>query len=216
MISKRTVSFCAYIQIIIRFSNKILIYFLTAKSKTKSTCESSPPLSTEPGYESVRPSQNDPGYEILHHQPLAGSKKPSSDYDPNYEVLKPNPTASLLNYCATGSDDGYAKVLEKPLDDLDALDGYSKIGNPTTSLTTKQPREHDYASISNNNNNIIKDKTPSDEALKTNNYESLTGSESDPNYESVQYTKKSGGEIVEEHYERLRGDKDNVGDFFQV
>lgn len=147
-------------------------------------------------------------------------KKPSSDYDPNYEVLKPNPTASTLNYCATGSDDGYAKVVEKPttsiLDDLDALDGYSKIGNPSASLTTK-PRENDYASISHNNNNIVENKTPSDEALKTNNYESLTGSESDPNYESVRYTtKKPGEEIVEEHYEKLRSDKENVGDFFQV
>lgn len=121
----------------------------------------------------------------------------------------------MLNYCAIGSDDGYAKVLEKPLDDLDALDGYSKIGSPSASLTTKA-KENDYASISNNNNNIVKDKTPSDEALKTNNYESLTGSESDPNYESVRYTKKSGEEIVEEHYEKLRSDKENVGDFFQV
>lgn len=129
--------------------------------------------------------------------------------------MKPNPTASVLNYCATGSDDGYAKVVEKPLDDLDALDGYSKIGNPTASLTTKL-KENDYASISNNNNNIVKDKAHGDEALKTNNYESLTGSESDPNYESMRYTKKSGEEVVEEHYEKLRSDKENVGDFFQV
>ncbi|KAL5284062.1 hypothetical protein ACFFRR_006376 [Megaselia abdita] len=187
-----------------------------AKSKVQPTFDSSPPLSNEPGYESVRPTQNDPGYETL-QQPSGSckvSKKPSSDYDPNYEVLKPNPTA--LNYCATGSDDGYAKVVEKPttLDDLDALDGYSKIGNPSAALTTK-PKENDYASIShNNNNNIVKDKSDkSDEALKTNNYESLTGSESDPNYESVRYTKKTE---EEEHYEKLRSEKENVGDFFQV
>uniref|UniRef100_T1GSV8 Uncharacterized protein n=1 Tax=Megaselia scalaris TaxID=36166 RepID=T1GSV8_MEGSC len=194
-----------------------------AKSSSQPTSSSPPSSSSEPGYESLRNNTNDPGYETVKQpgDPLKTTKKPSSDYDPNYEVLKPSTTSTVLDFCGTGSDDGYAKVVEKtPVDDLDALDGYSKIGTPSTALTCNR-KENDYASISNNNinnnnNNIVKNKTSSDEALKSNNYESLTGSESDPNYESVRYTKKCEDEITEEHYEKLRSEKEDVGDFFQV
>lgn len=230
---------------------------------------------SEPGYESL-PDQSsannsDPGYETLvKTNQNVSQRKTTSDYDPNYEVLHPT------KYCTTGSDDGYAKVLEKPRIDFDdMIDGYSKvkernnidedipgysrIGEPKTENNSKL---HDYASIAeaqkfkesitincNNNNNYEKNselyakhqqkppppplppnsfdkplnspstsqssaeqvliiKTSSDtpsttlsssshQLLPSSNYESLTGSDSDPNYESVRYLD------LENPYERL-------------
>ncbi|XP_055902673.1 serine-rich adhesin for platelets isoform X2 [Eupeodes corollae] len=244
-------------------------------------------LNNEPGYESL-PDQSsannsDPGYETLVKKSENQSqRKTTSDYDPNYEVLHPT------KYCTTGSDDGYAKVMEKPrLDFDDMIDGYSKvkernaidedipgysrIGEPKTEDTTKL---HDYASIAeaqkfkesitinctfNNNNNkydknselysklsqpppppppplppnsfekplispstsqssadqVLIIKTSSDtpsttlsssshQLLPSNNYESLTGSDSDPNYESVRYLD------LENPYERLQTESTNT------
>ncbi|XP_055848813.1 serine-rich adhesin for platelets isoform X2 [Episyrphus balteatus] len=239
----------------------------------------------EPGYESL-PDQSsannsDPGYETLVKTTENQSqRKTTSDYDPNYEVLHPT------KYCTTGSDDGYAKVMEKPRIDFDdMIDGYSKvkernnidedipgysrIGEPKTEDSTKL---HDYASIAeaqkfkesitincNNNNNYEKNselyskllqqqpppppfppnsfekpltspsttsqsssadqvliiKTSSDtptttlsssshQLLPSSNYESLTGSDSDPNYESVRYLD------LENPYERLNTESTNT------
>lgn len=252
-------------------------------------------LTNEPGYESL-PGQSsannsDPGYETLvKTSENESQRKTTSDYDPNYEVLHPT------KYCTTGSDDGYAKVLEKPRIDFDdMIDGYSKvkervtidedipgysrIGEPTIETISKL---HDYASIAeaqkfkesitinynnNNNNNsnnnknyekhsepysklsqpspppppppplppnsfekplispttsqsssadqVLIIKTNSDtptttlsssshQLLPSSNYESLTGSDSDPNYESVRYLD------LENPYERLNTESTNT------
>lgn len=255
-------------------------------------------LTNEPGYESL-PGQSsannsDPGYETLvKKNENEIQRKTTSDYDPNYEVLHPT------KYCTTGSDDGYAKVMEKPRIDFDdMIDGYSKvkernnidedipgysrIGEPIT--IENSTKLHDYASIAeaqkfkesialnsnsssiNNNNNkyeknsesyskllqqhqsppppppplpptsfekplnlnspstsqssnnvdqVLIIKTSSDtptmnhsssshQLLPSNNYESLTGSDSDPNYESVRYLD------LENPYERLNTESTNT------
>ncbi|XP_077297021.1 uncharacterized protein LOC143918824 isoform X2 [Arctopsyche grandis] len=114
----------------------------------------------EPGYESV-PSgpdsliSNDPGYEHIRR-----SERYTSDPDPNYEVLRSRnatpPYASIRNNKSQNNIPGYSVINKKP----------------------KVP-DHNW---SNNNENFGSEP----------NYESMphenpynTGSESDPNYESV-------------------------------
>lgn len=111
-------------------------------------------------------SSNDPGYETIlkpkiNSSLIDDSEKKSSDYDPNYEVLK-GPNISGIN-SAGGSDDGYAKVLEKKriTVDEDSIDGYSKVkgeeGDDEVQATTggystiadvkRTDANHNYASI---------------------------------------------------------------------
>ncbi|KAH8382998.1 hypothetical protein KR009_006184 [Drosophila setifemur] len=145
-------------------------------------------------------SNNDPGYEQLHPvPPTVEDEAKKSDYDPNYEVLKSR----------AHSDDGYAKVLEKKRPP-DAA-GYSTIPgadanhNYASILETKAAAETDhYARIAENATNLTSPTTSNSNSTTTSNsvslnsstvvtstsqYESLTGtgSETDPNYESVCY-----------------------------
>lgn len=177
-------------------------------------------------------SNNDPGYEQLQLHPVPAGEdeaKKSSDYDPNYEVLKSR----------AHSDDGYAKVLEKkrPPTAADAS-GYSTIPgadanhNYASILETKAAAEIDHyariaenaavtlASPSSTSNSVSLNSSTmaSNSTPLTSQYESLTGtgSETDPNYESVCYlttaatttsTSTSGG--VEPGYEPLQADQES-------
>lgn len=188
----------------------------------------SAPVSLEPGYETLPDNRTinaqivDPGYETL---------KRDSDYDPNYEVLRPKSerksrndgTSDLGVYPLDGH--GYARIAEKLNNNIedDASDIYSSI--PSTSVcdaagysTIKDPKE---------NGGIPKTLlTPN--LSKLSECSSLTGSDTDPNYESVRYLKN------ENPYERLQStspspiaenkqplvslekQKDTVTDYFQV
>ncbi|KAH8342152.1 hypothetical protein KR074_001656 [Drosophila pseudoananassae] len=186
----------------------------SASTKHYETIPNQPPKSTN--------SNNDPGYEQLHPiPPIVEDEAKKSDYDPNYEVLKSR----------AHSDDGYAKVLEKkrPPASADAA-GYSTIPgadanhNYASILETKAAAETDHyariaenaavtspttSSISTTNSVSLNSSTV---ATSTSQYESLTGtgSETDPNYESVCYltsgntaTTSSG---MEPAYEPLQAD----------
>lgn len=79
--------------------------------------------------------------------------------------------------------------------------GYSSISETRTTPSTDSNSsdvQMGYSSINKNNSS-------STTTTKTSNYESLTESESDPNYESVKYTN-----IKENPYERLHNEKSPV------
>ncbi|XP_063704704.1 uncharacterized protein LOC134834091 isoform X2 [Culicoides brevitarsis] len=202
-------------------------------------------IQEEPGYEILlQPSTVavDPGYEIL-------KQANNSDYDPNYEVLRPvdDGYARIMDKYRSQNDedddlgvsplDGYAKIGEKkqtninnnvvvaPVDDDATSNLYSSLTNPP------------YASLNEVKSNSIAQNTatPSTESftssennlLRPCDASSLTGSDTDPNYESVRYLK-----VTENPYERLHSEKTspvsvesgeksenaqkNVSDFFQV
>lgn len=194
---------------------------------------SAPASSLEAGYETLPDNRTtaDPGYETL---------KRDSDYDPNYEVLRPN------------SDDGYAKIQENSImHRLQNTDGYCslksvrKSRNETNDLGVYPLDGHGYARIAEKLNNNIEDdgsdiyssiKDPSNTIQengkvilsKLSECSSLTGSDTDPNYESVRYLSISAKKNSENPYERLQSDtspgpeiaaiekKDAVTDYFQV
>ncbi|XP_023035669.1 flocculation protein FLO11 isoform X2 [Drosophila willistoni] len=181
-------------------------------------------------------SSNDPGYEQLQpHSVVNENDTKKFDYDPNYEELKSR----------AHSDDGYAKVLEKKRPPGDTS-GYSTIPeadanhNYASILETKANAAMDidhYArisekAISNSSTSgshlaLTSPTSLTSSSLTTSNttpissqYESLTGtgSETDPNYESVCYlnttrttttttvTSTSSNDTLEHPYERLQTD----------
>lgn len=217
----------------------------TIPSKAAANSRMSVPVSLE--YESLPdnrgagptlagPGTGDPGYETL---------KRDSDYDPNYEVLRPNSDdgyakiqenavihrlqtdgyssiksvrklgESLGVYPLDGSH-GYARIAEKLNNNIedDGSDIYCSI--PSTSTPG-------YATIRDTMENGGNKKTSAATAAKLSECSSLTGSDTDPNYESVRYLSN------ENPYERLESSptpeepptaakppKDSVNDYFQV
>ncbi|XP_065723109.1 platelet binding protein GspB [Drosophila suzukii] len=191
-------------------------------------------------------SNNDPGYEQLqlHPVPAGEDEAKKSDYDPNYEVLKsrahsddgyakvlekkrPPATADASGYSTIPGADAnhnYASILETKA--AAETDHYARIaenavagtpGSGSSRLTLTSP-----SSTSNSvslNSSTVATSTP-----QSSQYESLTGtgSETDPNYESVCYlttaantatttttttTNTSSG--MEPGYELLQADQDS-------
>ncbi|KAH8243137.1 hypothetical protein KR032_004743 [Drosophila birchii] len=190
-------------------------------------------------------SNNDPGYEQLHLHPVPAGEdeaKKSSDYDPNYEVLKsrahsddgyakvlekkrPPTSADASGYSTIPGADAnhnYASILETKA--AAETDHYARIaenaaaagtpGSGSSRLTLTSP-----SSTSNSvslNSSTVATSTP-----QTSQYESLTGtgSETDPNYESVCYlttaatsattTTSTSPSGLEPGYEPLQADQES-------
>ncbi|KAH8288760.1 hypothetical protein KR054_009331 [Drosophila jambulina] len=190
-------------------------------------------------------SNNDPGYEQLHLHPVPAGEdeaKKSSDYDPNYEVLKsrahsddgyakvlekkrPPTSADASGYSTIPGADAnhnYASILETKA--AAETDHYARIaesaaaagtpGSGSSRLTLTSP-----SSTSNSvslNSSTVATSTP-----LTSQYESLTGtgSETDPNYESVCYlttaattattTTSTSPSGMEPGYETLQADQES-------
>ncbi|XP_017035822.1 platelet binding protein GspB isoform X1 [Drosophila kikkawai] len=186
-------------------------------------------------------SNNDPGYEQLHLHPVPAGEdeaKKSSDYDPNYEVLKsrahsddgyakvlekkrPPTSADASGYSTIPGADAnhnYASILETKA--AAETDHYARIaenavaagtpGSGSSRLTLASP-----SSTSNSvslNSSTVATSTP-----QTSQYESLTGtgSETDPNYESVCYlttattTTSTSPSGMEPGYEPLQAEQES-------
>ncbi|XP_052843246.1 serine-rich adhesin for platelets [Drosophila gunungcola] len=191
-------------------------------------------------------SNNDPGYEQLqlHPAPSGEDEAKKSDYDPNYEVLKsrahsddgyakvlekkrPPASADAAGYSTIPGADAnhnYASILETKA--AAETDHYARIaesavagtpGSGSSRLTLTSP-----SSTSNSlspNSSTVATSTP-----QSSQYESLTGtgSETDPNYESVCYlttaattvtttttTNSTSSGVMEPSYEPLQADQDS-------
>ncbi|KAM8706256.1 hypothetical protein ACLKA7_010519 [Drosophila subpalustris] len=220
-------------------------------------------------------SNNDPGYEQLQattHNHNTDDDAKKSDYDPNYEVLKSRAHsddgyAKVLEkkrpaVDAVDSSGGYSTI-----PGADANHNYASILETKAHLVAAVPNETDhYARIAENaastpgsssqpisplnSSSMVTSlsMTTSNSNVSTSQYESLTGtgSETDPNYESVCYlnattattattttntssnNSSSSNDNTEHAYERLESDNNTqtssplspeqllVDDYFQV
>ncbi|XP_020813517.1 flocculation protein FLO11 [Drosophila serrata] len=212
-------------------------HYETISNQPQSQPQLPPPLPSN--------TNNDPGYEQLQLHPVPAGEdeaKKSSDYDPNYEVLKsrahsddgyakvlekkrPPTSADASGYSTIPGADAnhnYASILETKA--AAETDHYARIaenataaetpGSGTSRLTLTSP-----SSTSNSvslNSSTVATSTP-----LTSQYESLTGtgSETDPNYESVCYlttaatsattTTSTSPSGLEPGYEPLQADQES-------
>lgn len=155
--------------------------------------------STEPGYASINgPSSilsSDPGYEVL-------KERAASELDPNYEELRGR--TSSVSDCG-----GYSRIQPKN----SATDGYSVVNKNSNSKSgTSSSYGSEIKDLSFDEPNY--ESMPSESAFE-HSYSALrsTGSESDPNYESVNHSdpnyesvKYLEAAIRDPPYERLQDD----------
>ncbi|XP_063911737.1 uncharacterized protein LOC135128669 isoform X2 [Zophobas morio] len=148
----------------------------------------------EPGYASINGPESitssDPGYEVLKQRPLP-------EVDPNYEELQHR--NSNASDCA-----GYSKVKYNNA----APDGYSVVHKASKS----DDKSRTSSSYGSNSQEFSLDEPnyesmPSESLSSEHNYAALkSGSESDPNYESVNPNYESVRELEEPPYERMNDD----------
>lgn len=151
------------------------------------TLRKSPRKSSDPGYEKIRRDKHDsisePGYASINGpDSISGS-------DPGYEVLKQgvpieiDPNYEELRHGSSSASDcgGYSRINVN-----NTIDGYSVVNKPANNgkSTTSSSYESDTRDFSFEEPNY--ESMPST-SLSDHNYAALksTGSESDPNYESV-------------------------------
>lgn len=164
------------------------------------TLRKSPRKCSDPGYEKIKPAA-EPGYASIN-----GPESISSS-DPGYEVLRQNASLQDPNYeelrrnSSSASDCGYSRIGK------DAMDGYSvvnKSGKAAAanfeepnyeSMPSETASEHNYAALKSNGS----ESDP--------NYESVN--HGDPNYESVKYLDAA---LVDPPYERLFDDESTKSD----
>uniref|UniRef100_A0A1Q3FD74 Uncharacterized protein n=3 Tax=Culex TaxID=53527 RepID=A0A1Q3FD74_CULTA len=171
-----------------------------------------------PGYSSIREKIDyDPGYSVITEK-----KKPppvGHDYASITEDTKRKKQALNNNNIDPGEDsDIYSSITNAPLVTTAATPGagnppttcspgYSSISEtrttPSTDSTSSPDNAIGYAKHSPHTGGTTgtNNSTTSTSRLSSSNYESLTGSESDPNYESVKYLN-----VRENPYERLHNE----------
>ncbi|XP_017957851.1 uncharacterized protein LOC108652231 isoform X2 [Drosophila navojoa] len=160
-----------------------------------------------------KPNSNDPGYEQLQTAPNDDDAK-KSDYDPNYEVLKsrahsddgyakvlekkPPPDdvvdSSVVYSTIPGADanHNYASILETKAHLVavpNETDHYARIAETVTLASPLTPNSSSMATSLSMITVTTSTSMSSQQTVSSSQYESLTGtgSETDPNYESVCY-----------------------------
>lgn len=188
------------------------------------TLRKSPRKGSDPGYEKIRQDKDDcnsePGYASINGPDSIVSSDPGyevlkqevpSEIDPNYEELRHR--SSSASDCG-----GYSRINMKNI-----IDGYSTVNKPANNgkSATSSSYESDTRDFSFDEPNY--ESMPS-ESLSEHNYAALksTGSESDPNYESVnpndpnyESVKYAAAMSEDPPYERLQDqDSSNKSDGF--
>lgn len=133
---------------------------------------------SEPGYDSINGPDSilstDPGYEVLKH-----SSEPSLETDPNYEELRHRACSiAESSNCTKSENNGYSVVNKQSKHNSSS----DEVKSKTSSSYESDPR--DFSTDEPNYESM-----PS-ESMSEHNYAVLksTGSESDPNYESVHHS----------------------------
>ncbi|KAI8420886.1 hypothetical protein MSG28_008071 [Choristoneura fumiferana] len=202
---------------------------VTRKIKDESEPHTSKYRADDPGYETIDRKKSNHGYETIAHK----ERKISQNQDPGYETVKdinkPNPNFSnnnllKLNHVDSGpnsiisSDAGYEHISKVDNSASDSDPNYEVLRNqpPTPPYATIAPNfkvQPTYSTV-NKRPSKYNDWPNNNGDLSESNYESMphdplykgSGSESDPNYESVR-PKDPNYESVNAHdpnYESLR------------